>query len=189
MTPTAYHFDGLPWTVLDARSGVQDAEGVWRRDDEADVECLSDAKFALVRSCCEAGIEFMKTQQPQMAHDSFVGVLEFVTEPVGRWNAVGWALLGLGHVHVSQNSWVTARQALSDAMWSPGVFGNPWAHRLKGQTHLALGERERALDDFTRAVMGGGTEVLKGTGPEVTALLEQGIDKVPSFVTESEPAS
>ncbi|HJN77244.1 MAG TPA: hypothetical protein QGF58_25185 [Myxococcota bacterium] len=173
MTPPPFQIDGLTWTVLDERSGVQDDKGVWRRDDFGEVEKLDPSVFALVHQCCETGTDFMREEKPKEAHGAFLGVLELVPKPLGRWNAVGWALVALGHVHVIQGSWTTARQVLSDAMWSPGVFGNPWAHRLKGQVHLALSERDRAIDDLARAYMGAGREVFKGAGPECMALLEQ----------------
>ncbi len=179
MTPDAFHFEGLTWTVLDRRSGVQDEKGVWRRDDSAEVELLPDSVFAVVHTFCKTGAEAMQAKRPREAHDSFVGVLELVPKPLGRWNAVGWALLALGHTHISQASWNTARQVLSDAMWSPGVFGNPWAHRLKGQVHLALSERERAADDLARAYMAGGRAIFEGAGPECMVLLEQVLEPPP----------
>jgi len=183
MTPTPFHFDGLTWTVLNKRSGVQDEKGVWRRDDDAEVEQLTDSVFAVIEHICKTGAGFMQARQPRQAHDCFVGVLELVPKPLGRWNAVGWALLALGHAHVSQGSWMTARQVLSDAMWSPGVFGNPWAHRLKGQVHLALSERERAIDDLTRAYLGGGRAIFEGAGPEHMALLEQVLEPPPGHIS------
>ncbi len=159
MTPTDFRIEGHTWTVLDPRSGVQDEQGVWRRDDEAEVELLDERSFFIVQQGCRLAGEHMAARRPRETHKALVTVLEQLPQPIGRWNATGWALLALGHAHVAAKNWDLARQVLSDAMWSPGVFDNPWAHRLKGMVHLELGEHERAAHDLTRAYLGGGRTI------------------------------
>ncbi len=176
MTPTEFQIEGLTWTKLDARSGVQDMRGIWRRDDLADLKQLDDHLFEGVRELCTAGEQHMANREAQKARDCFGQAVVLLPPPRGRWNAAGWALLALAHVHVAVQDWKTARQILSDAMWSPGVFGNPWAHRLKGQVHYALGETERAVDDLTRAYMGAGRPVFEGAGPECLALVDEAVN-------------
>lgn len=115
----------------------------------------------------------MREQQPEAAQARFAAALRLLPEPIARWNAAGWALLALGHTCVVQSRWDIGRQVLTDAMWSPGVFGNPWAHRLKGEVHLALEERDRAADDLMRAYKGVGHAILEGTAPGCLALIEE----------------
>ncbi len=173
MTPNKFHIEPFPRTVLDARSGVQSVQGAWYRDDNEDVEVLDSMLFAEVRDQCELGAERMREQQPEAAQALFMAALRLLPEPIGQWNATGWILLALGHACVVQGRWDLGRQVLTDAMWSPGVFGNPWAHRLKGEIHLALGERERAADDLFRAYKAAGHAILEGTSPDCLALIEE----------------
>ena len=173
MTPAPFRIYNLTWTILDKRAGVQDGQGVWHRDDDADVPTLDRDVFAAVRKHCNQGEAHMKERHVRQARESFIAAIKLLPEPLGQWNAAGWALLALGHAHVVTNDWQIARQVLSDAMWSPGVFGNPWAHRLKGQVHFALNERDRATDDLCRAYLMAGRDVFEGSGPECMALVEQ----------------
>jgi len=181
MTPKEFQVSGLTWTALNPRSGVQDEHNIWRRDDEADVDRIDDELFGQIEALCVQGREHMRSKRPWDAHLAFAAAVKLVPEPIGRWNCTGWALLALGHVHVVAQNWSTAREILGDAMWSPGVFGNPWAHRLKGQVHYALNERERAVDDLTRAYMGAGRPVFKDAGPECLVLVEEAVNAKDRF--------
>ena len=185
MTPERFQLEPHPWTILDPRSGVKDDLGVWRRDDHAEVALLDPGLFAEVRGLCEFGAQRMRDQGPDDAQVRFKDALGLLPEPLGRWNVAGWTLLALGHVWVAQSRWELSRQVLTDAMWSPGVFGNPWAHRLKGQVHLALGERERAADDLLRAYRAAGHAVLEGTAPGCLALIEETLQRA---ATSKEPS-
>ncbi len=185
MTPTQFCIEPYPRTVLDRRSGVQDGLGVWRRDDEAEVDTLDELLFNEIEHCCQLGIQHMRDRQPSDAQEQFLQALRHLPEPLGRWNAAGWALLALGHVAVTRENWNMARQVLTDAMWSPGVFGNPWAHRLKGQVHLACEERDRAADDLVRAYRAAGQAILEGTAPGCLALIEESLGEDGGLATPS----
>lgn len=173
MTPVKFQIEPFPSTVLNPRSGVQSGHGTWFRDDHEEVELLDPALFAEVNKQCELGAQRMREQKPEAAQALFKAALRLLPEPLGRWNAAGWTLLALGHVCVVQSHWEIGRQVLTDAMWSPGVFGNPWAHRLKGEVHLALDEKDRAADDLLRAYKAAGHAVLEGTAPGCLALIEE----------------
>lgn len=177
MTPTQFRTEQHPWTVLDARSGVQDPLGIWRRDDQAEVDSLPPEKFAEIEEAGELGGLWMREKKFAKAQARFLAALRLLPEPLGRWNAAGWLLLALGHAAVAQSAWPLARQVLSDAMWSPGVFGNPWAHRLKGQVHFALGEEARAADDLLRAYRAAGHAIMEGTAPGCLTLIEETLRK------------
>ncbi len=177
MTPEKFCIEPYPCTIVDPRSGVQDGLGVWRRDDEAEVEVLDELLFAELKELCRNAGEHMRDRQAQESQHLLIQALNHLPEPLGRWNVAGWALLALGHVAVTRENWELARSVLSDAMWSPGVFGNPWAHRLKGQTHLALGEQERALDDLMRAYRALGSQILEGLPQECVALVDGKLDQ------------
>lgn len=173
MTPDKFRIDRFPSTVLDARSGVPDSLGVWRRDDTAEVETLDPVLFADIMDVSMRGALQMQGQEPLKAQGHFLAAMRRLPEPLGRWNAAGWLLLALGHACVVRADWPLARQVLTDAMWSPGVFGNPWAHRLKGQAHFALQELDRAADDLLRAYQSVGHAILEGTPPGCLTLIEE----------------
>ena len=183
MTPPEFCIKALTWTVLDPRSGVPSEQGVWIRDDYADVEILDQRTFRVVEQGCRLAGEHMAVRRPREAHTCLVTVLERLPGPIGRWNAAGWALLALGHAHFSAKNWDMARAVLTDAMWSPGVFGNPWAHRLKGQAHLELGERDRAADDLARAYLGAGRSIFGETETACMALVAEILEPPPGAHT------
>ncbi len=176
MTPPEFCIEGLTWTVLNPRSGVQSEQGVWVRDDAATVELLDQRTFRVVEQGCRLAGEHMAARRPKEAHICLTTVLGRLPSPLGRWNATGWALLALGHAHFSAKHWDTARAVLTDAMWSPGVFGNPWAHRIKGQVHLELGERDRAADDLARAYLGAGRSIFGETETACMSLVAEVVD-------------
>lgn len=65
-----------------------------------------------------------------------------------------------------------ARSAFADSVRSPGGFPNLWVHLRLGQLALELGHRDVALDELTRAYMGGGRAVFAHEDPKYMALLE-----------------
>ena len=153
VTPPPFRFDDLTWTVLDDRSGVY-ADWRWHRDDVANVPRLDGDTFGRIRDACAWGARHLRAGRHREAHNAFQQVLGWVPSPQVRWNATGYALLALGQVHVCTHRWSSARDILCDAMPCPGVYGNPWAHRLKGVVHFELGQLSQAREELFRAYAG-----------------------------------
>jgi hypothetical protein len=115
---------------------------------------------------------------PINAFRRFRSALELLPQPQENWNAAGWLLVAMGEAAIRAGDFNRAFAPLKDAMHCPGTIGNPWVHLRLGQARLELAD-DRAVDDLSRAYMGGGRAVFDGLDPKYFAVVEGALKPPP----------
>ena len=127
----------------------------------------------------EAGDDKQLEGDRQGAVDAWRAAIELVPEPKTFWDASSWLYGSIGYVVVDvalelialgerdRAGWVLvdARDALVEALASPGGAVNPLVLIRRGQVELELGDRVAAREWLLRAYMLDGETVFEGESP------------------------
>ncbi|MBA2543842.1 MAG: tetratricopeptide repeat protein [Deltaproteobacteria bacterium] len=134
----------------------------------------------LAAICAKAteGHQHLEVGDMKAAFSAFVGALELVPRPFENWNVAGWLLVAMGECAIRAGDFQRALQPLRDAMHCPGTVGNPWVHLRLGQARLENAD-ERAVDDLSRAYMGGGRSLFEDLDPKYFAVVEKTLEPPP----------
>ena len=84
-----------------------------------------------------------------------------------------WVISAIGDVLFLKRMFSESREAFEDAVRCPGGLGNIFIHLRLGECYLEIGDENRAVDELTRAYMGGGREVFKREDPKYFQYLER----------------
>lgn len=93
-------------------------------------------------------------------------------DPKEQWPAALWILAAIGDANFLSGDFKAGRDNLSTAMRCPGGIGNPFVHLRLGECQFEIGNHDRAADELTRALMGGGEEIFDGEDPKYLAFLK-----------------
>jgi hypothetical protein len=131
-----------------------------------------------IRAKADEAQQLLEAGDTRAAFSAFVGALELVPRPFENWNAAGWLLVAMGECAIRAGDYGRALQPLRDAMHCPGTVGNPWVHLRLGQARLEHKD-ERAVDDLSRAYMGGGRSLFADLDPKYFAVVEKSLEPPP----------
>lgn len=141
---------------------------------------LDDAIHRQVKELCGEGDALAEAKQFLDAAEKYQDALKLLPEPVHKWTSATWIFTALGDVFFLSGDHERARAALLEATHCPGGIGNPFIHLRIGQAQFELGNEILALDEFTRAYMGGGKDVFRGEDGKYFALVEQNLKQPPT---------
>jgi tetratricopeptide (TPR) repeat protein len=105
------------------------------------------------------------------AVDLYRRAWSLLPEPKEVWSAATWLLVAIADAQFLSLEFASAADTLESAKFCPGAIGNPFVHLRLGQSLLETGNRDRALDELTRAYMGGGREIFEEDDPKYLAAL------------------
>jgi tetratricopeptide (TPR) repeat protein len=132
---------------------------------------LNDETYANIRALCAKGDNLAESRQFELAFANYREALNLVPEPVEDWEATTWILAAIGDVYFLNDMFEKALGSFSDAVRCPGGLGNPFIHLRIGQCWFELGNRDRAVDELTRAYMGAGREIFENADPKYLQFL------------------
>ena len=141
---------------------------------------LDDYTYERVKSLCKEGDDFFESNDFGAALDKYRQALAFLPEPVTAWNAATWIFTAIGDACFLSGDMNAAYNAFSSATHCPDGIGNPFIHFRLGQIQLALGNDIIALDELTRAYMGGGKKIFDGEDPKFFNLIKLHLKEPPS---------
>ena len=141
---------------------------------------LDDYTHGRIKVLCEEGDNLCERKDYNSALEKYRGALEMLPEPVTAWNAATWIFAAIGDACFLSGDTNGAYDAFSNATHCPGGVGNPFIHLRLGQIQLALGNEIIALDELTRAYMGGGKEIFKDQEPRYFELVQRNLKQPPS---------
>ena len=169
--------------LLDNRQGIEQPNGSYRTStSENEVETLSSDLFSVITSACSRGDAFLAEGSEEAtvnAFDSYAEAFGQLPEPNNSWHASGWILSRMGECYFRLGSFKQAKELYADLMWRPGTIGNPWIHLRHGQINFELGNLDAAAEELTRALIGGGEEVLQYDDPKYWAFLKTKLNPPP----------
>jgi tetratricopeptide (TPR) repeat protein len=87
-------------------------------------------------------------------------------EPRTKWRAATWILGAIGDTQFRKRDYETAAETLRDAMHCPNAIGNPFLHLKLGESLFEIGQHQRAMDELTRAFLGGGRDIFDNEDPK-----------------------
>jgi hypothetical protein len=103
----------------------------------------------------------------------------------GKWRF--WILAAVGDANFLGGYFQAGRDNLSKAMHCPDAIGNPFLHLRLGQCQFEIGNLERAADELTRALMGGGEEIFQEDDPKYWEFLKTKLEPPPGGWSEDGP--
>ena len=141
---------------------------------------LDDYTYERVKILCKEGDDFCESKNFAAALDKYHQALALLPEPVSAWNAATWIFVAVGDACFLSGDINGAYDAFSSATHCPGGIVNPFIHFRLGQIQLALGNEIIALDELTRAYMGGGKEIFDGEDSKYFDLIKHHLKEPPS---------
>ena len=133
---------------------------------------LDDRMYERIKSLCAEGDQLAELGDFSLALELYWKAWDLLPEPKIDWEAATWILAAVGDANFLGGDFEAGRDNLSKVMHCPGAVGNPFLHLRLGQCQLELGNMDRAADELTRALMGGGPEILQGEDPKYWKFLK-----------------
>ena len=133
---------------------------------------LSDRTHRLVTELCQRGDSLCEDGDYSAGVLEYRDALSLLPEPREQWEASAWIFTATGDALFLAGDFEKAATELSSALRCPGALGNPFVHLRLGQCHLEIGNREKAVDELTRAYMGGGKDVFDQEEAKYFALVK-----------------
>lgn len=119
-----------------------------------------------ILALCEEGNIYVDSGNLQEGLDKFRQSLDLLPEPREDWEAATWILSAIGDTYYFLKDYEGCIRALSEAINCPGGLGNPFIHLRLGESYFELNDTRKALDELTRAYMGGGLEIFEQEDPK-----------------------
>ena len=101
---------------------------------------------------------------------------DLLPEPKIQCEAATWILAAVGDATFLGRDYEAGRDNLSTVMHCPGGIGIPFLHMRLGQCQFELGDQANAIDELTRAYMGGGEDLFDHEDPKYLDFVEAAID-------------
>lgn len=137
-----------------------------------DVKELNTAVHEKVKALCAKGDQLAEARAFEDAVAEYNKAWALVPDPKNDWNASTWILAAIADACFLGGYKTSAMEALQYAMTCPGAVGNPFLHLRYGQVLFDLGEMDHAVDELTRAYMGGGEEIFASEDPRYHEFLK-----------------
>ena len=97
---------------------------------------------------------------------------DLLPEPKINFEAATWILAAVGDANFLGRDYEAGVDNLSTVMHCPGGIGIPFLHLRLGQCQYELGDHARAIDELTRALMGGGADLFDDEDPKYLDFLD-----------------
>ena len=97
---------------------------------------------------------------------------DLLPEPKIDCDAATWILAAVGDANFLGRDYEAGIDNLSTVMHCPGGIGIPFLHMRLGQCQYELGDHAHAIDELTRAYMGGGADLFDDEDPKYLDYLE-----------------
>ncbi len=133
---------------------------------------LSDLTHQEITAHCEAGDALMDDDDLEGAIECYEDALALVPEPKTDWEAATWIFTAIGDCAFQLGNFLTAKDALQQAIVCPDGLGNSFIHLRLGQAQFELGNMEKSADELARAYMGAGTEIFDDEDPKYWAFVQ-----------------
>lgn len=133
---------------------------------------LDDRTHEEIKDLCAQGDQQAQSGEYPAALRLYWKAWDLLPEPKAHWDAATWILAAIGDANFLGGDFQAGRDNLSNAMHCPNAIGNPFLHLRLGQCQFELGDDNRAADELTRALMGGGEEVFEREDPKYFAFLK-----------------
>jgi tetratricopeptide (TPR) repeat protein len=133
---------------------------------------LDEAVHSKIRQLCADGDALATEKRFQQAFNCYREALMLVPPPAEDWEATTWIVAAIGDLYFAAGKLDKSLAAFEDAVQCPGGFGNPFIHLRLGQCCLDLGQNDRAVDELTRAYMGGSRDIFEEEDPKYFTFLE-----------------
>lgn len=98
--------------------------------------------------------------------------MQLLPEPIEKWEACTWLLVSIGDMNFLSGKYDYAKKTLSDAMHCPNAIGNPFIHMRLGQSHFELGNKDKAVNELTRAYIAAGKDIFSNENPKYFEFLK-----------------
>ena len=139
---------------------------------DAQRDSLSTVVHRTITQLSEAGDALAEKGQYREAIAKYEEALALIPAPKTDWEAATWLYTAIGDAHFLAGRFGPARDALAQAMRSPGAVGNPFIHLRLGQAQLELGDEARAADNLARAYLQEGVSIFEGADPKYLAFIK-----------------
>jgi tetratricopeptide (TPR) repeat protein len=140
---------------------------------------LDDRTHAEIQELSARGDELAEQGDYAHALRIYWKAWDLLPEPRTEWEAATWLLAAIGDANFLGGDFAAGRDNLSNAMHCPNAIGNPFLHLRLGQCQFELGDLDRAADELTRAMMGGGEEIFRDEDPRYAEFLKTRIEPPP----------
>lgn len=133
---------------------------------------LSDEMQDEIDRLCARGDEHADLNRFPDALALYWEAWDLLPEPKIDWDAATWILAAVGDANFLGRDYEAGCDNLSTVMHCPGGIGIPFLHMRLGQCQYELGDHERAIDELTRAFMGGGADLFDDEDPKYVEFLD-----------------
>jgi len=133
---------------------------------------LNERTHDQIERLCAEGDQHAECGKYARALEFYWKAYDLLPEPKTDWEAATWILTAVGDANFLSGDFKAGRDNLSSAMRCPDAIGNPFLHLRLGQCQFELGDTDRAADELTRAMMGGGEEILREEDPKYWKFLK-----------------
>lgn len=125
------------------------------------------------RLCAQGDADADRARFPD-ALGAYWAAWDLLPEPKLECEAATWILAAVGDANFLGGDFAAGRDNLSTVMHCPGARGIPFLHMRLGQCQFELGEHASAVDELTRAYVGGGAGLFDDEDPKYRDCLPAG---------------
>ncbi|PTL85066.1 M48 family metallopeptidase [Vitiosangium sp. GDMCC 1.1324] len=133
---------------------------------------MHDARHETIAELCAMGEELVRRKELASALLKFREALALIPRPVEEHDEALEILRAIGDTCFRLGRFSEGKYALQGAVRSSGGLGSPFIHLRLGQCELELGNRERAEEELSRALQGGGEALFSGEAPKYLAFVK-----------------
>jgi tetratricopeptide (TPR) repeat protein len=126
----------------------------------------------MIDQLCQKGDKFAQIDQLDDALDQYEAAWELLPFPKGQWPASTWILMAVGDLYFCHRHFVAARDALREALQSPGGHENEFLWLRLGQSLYELEDLNGAADAFETAFRMNGEELFVDEDPKYLNFLK-----------------
>ncbi|MGA4236469.1 tetratricopeptide repeat protein [Ralstonia nicotianae] len=139
------------------------------------VEALPDSIYTEISALCKQGDDLVKRGDLEGGRQKYIAALRLLPEDHHQWDAATWIYVAIGDVHFRTENYDKAFKCFYNAVQCPKGVGNPYIHLRLGQLYYEQENFDKAVDELTRAYMGGGLDIFIEDDPKYLNFLEKKI--------------
>ena len=127
---------------------------------------LSEEDHRKIKGLCSFGDRLAKSKRYGDAKEKYLEALKVIPNPRENYEAATWVYVAIGDMNFHSHQYEQMKKSFSSAAECPDGLGNPYIHLRLGQCSFELGNLELAVEELTRAYMGGGAEIFEEDDPK-----------------------